>query len=331
MSVAGPAKLVNVVMVAALSTPLRLRSLFEYLAVNWVDFIIGDDGIPYFGVDRAIVAAGYGGRFRGIKRNGQLRNIVSVDLQMGPESGGPENGKNVHIKISSENIHITGVLSQEMGQAAYTVILAHINMAIGYQRHIQGLDVDLQISTINVLLGNGFGGKFDLPFYRYGRMIESEYRTGLGGINHMSTVSVPKGKSTLDVAAYAAKLVLLCQIEPIYETPGLEITSSRVCNSIYTYKLDKRISLIDTAQKLLAMNYAVQYTNLKADKFMRAMIPVFQPGTTNYSIPFINRKGKEQINAHRFQVYKRGTVRQYSPTCYAEAIEAYKAFVQSLS
>jgi len=311
------ANLVNVVMVASTSTPLRLRSLFEYLSVNWVDFIISGKGIPYFGVDKAIVSTGYGGKFRGIRRKGQLRNIVSIDLQLGNESGGPDPGKNVHLKVSDDNIHLTGALSQEMGEKTYDVVLSHIAMAVGYQKHIRSLDVDTQISTINALLNNGYGNKIDLTFYRFGKMLEFEYKSD-------------PGSTSIDRGSYAEKLRLLCELDPIHDMPSVSVISPHVCNSIYTYKLGKRISLIDTAKKLSNVGYSVHYTNLKADKFMRAMIPIFCPGTTEYSTIFINRKGKEQVNAHRFQVYKRGTVRQYSPTSYDEAIAAHLAFVKAL-
>jgi hypothetical protein len=297
------AKLTNVVMVANIEGRLNIEAIGICLPI--LDF--GFDRkkkmkIPYFGVDGAIVSIGHSGVHRGIRKEGQLPNIVSVDLQLGPSSlAGMEGveGKNVHIKISSQCLHVTGVRNELMGHIAFATIIAHIKMANDHQSHIRSLSVEDREATIH---GAGAG---DERFRLYASMFAHEYLRGEPG----------------DVDRYADFLRKLASSPPLIDGP-CRIRNARVCNSIYTYKVAPSLSLIETSRMLHEKGLGVMYCNWKSDKFMRAILPVYVPGTHEYAGPHLNRKGKEQVDAHRFQIYKTGTIRQYSPTSYAAAIEA---------
>lgn len=105
-------KIINIVMTADLSTNVNLNNIA--MSMPLLD-ITGFEkkknkktDIPYYGKENAIVSANYDKYRRGIRKiDKPLKKILYVDYQFF--------GKNQHVKISTGNIHITGIRSEETG------------------------------------------------------------------------------------------------------------------------------------------------------------------------------------------------------------------------
>jgi len=106
-------KIINIVMISYISTKLNLNQLCNCLPIAEVD---DNDqpksgaklNIPYFGYENIFVSASFDGENRGIRIiKKPFKCVLYVDFQC--------NKKNQHIKISNNNLHITGVRTLEVG------------------------------------------------------------------------------------------------------------------------------------------------------------------------------------------------------------------------
>lgn len=105
-------KTINIVMISYVSSNINLKYLYYCLPTAEVDGFdkkaTGKVSIPYFNHEDIFVSANYEGSSRGIRKiKKPFKSVLYVDFQC--------NMKNQHIKISSDNLHITGVRSLEVG------------------------------------------------------------------------------------------------------------------------------------------------------------------------------------------------------------------------
>jgi hypothetical protein len=103
--------------------------------------------IPYFGIPNAIVCVKYEGSVRGIRQNkGQMNNVVSIDLQCCD--------KNINLKLAKTKIQLTGANSEKMGIEAFQILCAHLNMIQDNINYKNGLSEEIKEHTLNWINSN---------------------------------------------------------------------------------------------------------------------------------------------------------------------------------
>lgn len=129
-------KFINIVMTASPSNPINQDVLFNFLPIVEIEnFDRGDKkklSIPYYGHEEIFISLTHGKLSRGIRKiNNALKAILYADYQY--------NLKNQHAKISKDNIHITGVRSEETGMRCITSIVEKIEIVYNIVKSIRGL------------------------------------------------------------------------------------------------------------------------------------------------------------------------------------------------
>lgn len=112
-------KIVNIVIIAYTGSKIN-RQLFCNCApiLEIEDFVHKPSklAIPYYGRENSIVSCNYDDMSRGIRHiKKPLKKIMYLDFQL--------YGKNQHIKVSEDNIHITGIRSEKAGHICIDSVL----------------------------------------------------------------------------------------------------------------------------------------------------------------------------------------------------------------
>ena len=142
-------KVSTMVMVASLTGNVDIAAAYQVLPLTCPKSITGQtisivsgarEKVPYYGTPNIIVGLRYNGQSRGIRTGGgQLSNVVSIDLQC--------QEKNIHLKLSNNNVQLTGALSEEMGCNAFEILCQHLNMAQSHIDHIASLSLEIKEAT----------------------------------------------------------------------------------------------------------------------------------------------------------------------------------------
>jgi hypothetical protein len=167
-------KVSTMVMVASLTGNVDIAAAYQVLPLTCPKSITGQpisivsgarEKVPYYGTPNIIVGLRYSGQSRGIRMGGgQLSNVVSIDLQC--------QEKNIHLKLSNNNVQLTGALSEEMGSNAFEILCQHLNMAQSHIQHINSLPLEikeatrqwvLQVSKGALVVEGDYKGTFTLP------------------------------------------------------------------------------------------------------------------------------------------------------------------------
>src|SRR5437868_5497725 len=120
-----------------MTTPLNgvvdIDTLFRLLPITYPKTLSGGPiqipksrgKIPFFGLEGIIISARYAKKSRGARVGGGfMSNVISVDLQTGQ--------KNIHLKVSGSKLQLTGALSEEMGDRAFSTMCWHVNSVQGH-------------------------------------------------------------------------------------------------------------------------------------------------------------------------------------------------------
>lgn len=305
----------NIVMLAKVSTKLNLKSIYELLTIINVDFKISKknksrDKIPFFGDENVIIGLRHNSLSRGIRQDGgQVKNLIAVDLQIC--------GKNVHIKISQNNMLMMGLLSPQMGKIASISCLEHIKMVNKRWKHILNLNENIRENSITWLidclrLENGKILMYDSSeFLEKLKKIPENVDYKAVRFLSMFTYEHPTVESFLEKIETLKKLDSLC-----FEKKP-KILLRNICNSVYNYQINLNCSLIDLSIALRNKGISAAYDNFTDPSNVHVMIPInsIQHDVNIKKKKNVNiKKNKPNIQAHRFKIGKYGTIKQYSPT-----------------
>lgn len=115
-------KIVNIVIIGYLSKLIDLHWLCQVFPIMEIENFVKKTkkmSIPYYGYEDRAVSCIFGDTSRGIRKIAKpLKNIMYLDYQF--------YGKNQHMKISKDNIHITGIRSENSGQVCIRKVLEKI-------------------------------------------------------------------------------------------------------------------------------------------------------------------------------------------------------------
>lgn len=308
----------TVTMVASLNTTVNIEVLYDLFSVMYPRNPDGTrffhpknirNKIPFFGIPNSIICVKYKGKIRGIRQNeGQMNNVVSIDLQVC--------NKNINLKLAKTNIQLTGATSYEMGEHAFKVLCAHVNMVNSNITHIRSIDADLRKKTISWVLEQ-VNSKETLPTMNL-ELIENDK-----SIDKITASFI--WQFTEDFDTHEPYVEKIERIKSFIENESLQITDSelgleniRISNSVYNFNLGKEVSLIQLTKHLMNKGFSVEFHNWNATHL-------------KISIPIEEEEESAKIKAHRFSVHKNFSIKQTSPSCYEQAIEARNLFLSGIS
>jgi hypothetical protein len=302
--------------------------------------------IPYFGVSNSIVCVKYKGSVRGIRQNeGQMNNVVSVDLQCC--------NKNINLKLAKTKIQLTGASSEEMGNEAFEILCAHLNMIQSHIEYKNSLSEEVKNKT--------------LDFFRKGNVFNLESLPEDVDIRLATFLSMYM-EDFEDYNTFLEKIERIMLIETVC-TENIQPYVSRISNSVYNYTLNREISLIQMTQHLYKKGFNVSFHNWSST-YLNVSIPILKEAPSeeeglegseeNYSktpgssssgetIKTVSTKSdtsfsseaseksdalekldNDKIKAHRFIIYRGGSIKQTSPTSFGEALEARNMILESI-
>jgi hypothetical protein len=293
--------------------------------------------IPYFGVENAVVCVKYKGKIRGIRQNkGQMNNVASIDLQTG--------NKNVNIKLAKTRVQLTGANSEGMGEKSFKIICSHINLIQSHLHHIRCLSEELRQKTIAWVIQRSFVEKNENEYDL--KHIDMNDIQNESEIDTIFATFLWNFCDDFDEAPeYSEKLSRI--IEICYNTElnicdgYVDITDCNVSNSVYNYNIGKEVSLIGLTRHLSAKGFSVSFHNWNSTQ-LKVSMPIFNDeisendsdeGTdsTGRTIATSGTNGSNKIKAHRFTVHRKLSIKQTSPTCNAQAMEAKNLFLEGIS
>lgn len=328
----------TVVMVGILDNPINIANAFRLLAVvNPVD----DDGkkikiwaksrrrIPYYGTPDIIVTARYGGQVRGVRSGGgQMSSMVSIDLQTCE--------KNLNLKLSKRKIQLTGAKNEEMGIHTFNLLCSHLQMAQENLSYVQSLPKGVQVRTIEWFLDFVKGEEVIeypddeecLSDWSIRPFVTDEFDTPKGVDHRMVMFLWTYAMDCEVVGELPALFDSLLSIDKICSVP-CSVVSYFVSNAVYNYSFGRPVPLVDYAFFLQREGFHATLHNwssssVKICSGINAMVPSLdEDGDPKEPDPPTSKK----IKLHRFTVSAVGTVKQTSPTFYAEAKEKHDQIV----
>jgi len=283
--------------------------------------------IPFFGEKNTIVCLKYKGEVRGIRQNSeQMNNVVSIDLQCC--------GKNINLKLAQTNMQLTGASSEKMGNEAFQILCDHLNRIESYIQYKNSIPESVRLSTLEWIIRNPTLTHPDLS------SIPSNVDRGLSQFLYSYLSEFDSFEK------YANHIMRIMAIEKVC-TGTIEIDNSRIINSVYNYSLKKEISLIKMTMHLREKGFNANYHNWN-ESYVKLSIPIddeMKSRTPESAKSLITElsdetaedgdekksKKEKKIKAHRFIIYRGGSIKQTSPTKYEEAKEIRLILLDAIS
>lgn len=302
-------KATTITMKCKLSTTVSMLETYEFIPVMFLkdedgnfhyqnkDTVVGGRiKVPFYGINGVVVSVRYNDKSRGVRRGGgQLHNVVAIDLQL--------HDKNYNLKISRNNIQLTGAAYEENGIEAFKYscdILMEVREKIENLKKIS--DEEREIILTHAL---------------------SNYYSLKCSISALPSHLEPHYDFITDYIEDNTAEEFEDKIRRLYRFPSIssEIVtphSFTVVNAVFMHRFSqKRVPII-----LMLMKIAEYYQRLK--ETTPHSVRVFEQNQfskqMNVTVPCRSAPGK----IHKFIIYGTGTVRQNSPTNYEESYQIYQ-------
>ena len=321
---------------------------------------MGRETVPFFGINNAIVGLRYGTNMRGIKRiKGHLLSIIGIDLQCCNKNINLKLSKQ-KIQLAGAKSEQMAIEATAIVMEHLKMMIHHFNNARSLSKEVQKITLEWLIKTITyseddraVLksfdqIADKFdeleGGDKDLAMWL--SMYACEYQKD-------ASLFIDKIFRVMDY---------VCGTEvPFKKIP--EVISYKVCNGLYNFSLGKKISLIQASQGMIKEGYKVSYHNWSAGKKLKIAIYISSSSSKDDEKRIENKEEEvispsslekedtddegdevdvstsvdeiddeveddaifinQKIQAHRFTINQSGSIKQISPTPFAEAYEQY--------
>jgi hypothetical protein len=275
--------------------------------------------IPFFGIDNAIVSAKYKGVSKGIRsgQNHMMNNVVSLDLNC--------MDKNINLKLARVKMQLTGATSYEMGEYAFNVLCAHINMIQKNLSYIADLDESIKKQTENWVLET-VESTMCIPRLPYIDIDLIKIASEKGECDSTYASFLWQYTDDFDdFESYYKKMNWISETNfgdnKVVDT---EVTASNIniSNSVYNFRIGEEMSLIQLTKHLIKKGFSVEFHNWNASH-LKVSIPVMENGKNVVS-------NTNKLKAHRFSIHRNASVKQTSPTFYKDAISARQMFVDAI-
>lgn len=285
--------------------------------------------IEFFGEENVIISVRYNGCSRGVRQGGkQMRNVASMDLQV--------YGKNVHMKVSSSKIQLTGARDENMGRLAFQHLCDHLNTAQMNLDHLHSLEPEVLRATINWVRE-----AVQAPGVVPNSVIETTVHNTPPGVDSRATAFLISFRNDFDTLEEFVEKISYLTFAPrivVHETDQFDpvtITRARVCNGVYNCTLNQDLPLIDLTIFLQECGYYASYHNVKARNVSIAI-----PATGDGASPDTSEaeesdaeeanSSKERVRTHRVTIYSNSSIRLSSPTFFEEARSVIQGVVNCI-
>ena len=325
----------TITMITSIKGNVDIVAAFDLLCIIWPR---NEDGtrfihpsktrnkIPYFNVSNSIVCVKYKGCVRGIRQNeGQMNNVVSIDLQC--------SNKNINLKLAKTKIQLTGASSEEMGNEAFKVLCAHLNMIQDNVEYKNKIDEVIRNNTLEWMFSNQETLSSLMDKEEFPENVDTRLAKFLFGYySEFDEFELFKKK-----VEKIMKFEFLC-------SENVQPDNPRISNSVYNYSLGKEISLLNMTMHLRKKGFNANFHNWNTT-YVNVSIPImneeksitpesyvsgFTATTEEDFVEPEEDKKAEKIKVHRFIIYRGGSIRQTSPTNYEEAFEVRNVILDSL-
>jgi hypothetical protein len=286
--------------------------------------------IPYFGVPNSIICVKYKGKIRGIRQNeGQMNNVISIDLQVCD--------KNINLKLAKTKIQLTGATSHEMGAHAFHVLCAHVNMIQANLDYIRSLSEDVCNDTITWVMDyvyNRFTETGTLPYVDISMIDGSVLDSRLASFVWQYTEDFDTFEAYQTKIQSVIDILNDHELNILEDNQVLEPININISNSVYNFTLGKDVSLIQLSSHLMKKGFRCEFHNWNAN--LKVSIPIesdeMDDDDTASGTLHTNSTGNSaKVKAHRFSIHKNFSIKQTSPSCYEQAMEARDLFLYGLS
>jgi hypothetical protein len=296
--------------------------------------------VPFYGEDGILITVRYDGIERGVRRGGKhMRHVVSLDLQCAE--------KNIHVFLSEDNIHLSGVLDTEMGMQAFTYVCDFLNMVQQNLEYFHSVSAEVRERTMEWVT--------EVTATDLMLMERSGEEKGIAcrGFDDSTLEEIPSDVDERIAAfllCYANEFDLhqdfVQKMEKISHLKSLcsskiRVGNFRIVNTIYNYKIQINTSMIDLTHFLIGQGITAAFQNWKG-RNIKITIPTLATinrigaslesfglnasllNTTDEEVEeetdesFVTKS--EKVAAHQFMIHGEGAVRQCSPTTHAEAL-----------
>lgn len=258
-------------------TPIVYKNSSENKSILNINLLPARCKIPYYGVENAIISARYGSIYKGFRGPSKVKAFGDIDVQF--------DNKNVHIKISNNTINIIGVISEEMGNKAFQVLIAHFHMVNQQWKYI--FNSKHKESTLNWLMENLYRKTPPLNYEIIPEIVPDDVDRYLAILLALHATTEP----SVEMFEYKIKQIFECNTPIFDDTKELVILDQDVKNNVFSYNLKRELNLYETAIAINEFkNYKVSYHNIKAE-YMSIVLPV---NWSKYEDYFENTSNKSE-------------------------------------
>jgi len=242
----------NVVLSGSLSHDINMDSFFNMVVVTPI--ILNDANkkpvlinismlprrskIPYFNAEKIIISARYGGIYKGFRHKSNVKAFGDIDMQY--------DQKNVHIKISKNNLLVVGAISEEMGEKAFGILIDHFKMLNQHWKYISTITQEIREITLNWVIDNLCQSLPYSDFDSIPEILPEKVDRHLAVLLSLHTTI----STSLEFFKYRAEKIFSCTRPVFDESEPLTINNINVKNNVFSYNLGTRINLVTTALQI---------------------------------------------------------------------------------
>lgn len=298
----------TITMKCKLSTTLSMMETYDFIPVMTLhdedgnvyyqdkDVVAGGRiKVPFYGTNGVIVSSRYNDKSRGVRKGGgQLHNVVAIDLQL--------HNKNYNLKISRNNIQLTGAPSEEYGIEAFRFTCEILMSVREMMEEVKLLSEEEREEILSHALANHYS--LNLKLNDLSPKLEKYYNFITDYIDDNTSEQFEE------------------KIRRMYRFPQIsseivEPYAFTVVNAVFMHRFTySRVPVIKLLVKL-----SEYYQSLKKEN--PHSIKVFQQNQFSKQLIVTVPCTSVENKIHKFIVYGTGTVRQNSPTNYDESIHVY--------
>lgn len=324
----------NMVVVVRWEEKINLSDAFNLLPVQPIEIEVEESKkkleIVYYGIEDVIVSIRYKKQSRGIRPTPtQADNFVSIDLQIG--------GKNVHVKLSSDNALVMGVVSVEKAIEAVECLLDTIYMTDRNLEYFKSCDKGEIYKAFDYIKDLAVDDRksLDLPDIK---LFQDKLKGDGFPVNEkLATLILTRGYETKSLEMFDNILETMLNSSLIANN-DICIENYQICNSAYNYKLNITQNGSPIKGCFILKNLAMSVINMGDDnitashhnwheKYANVVISTY--GLHKGKLLMKKNKKRDQ-HIHRFNISEGAGIRQWSPSTKEEAFLVHKVLIAIL-
>jgi len=216
-------------------TPIILHDINKKSVLIDISMLPKRSKIPYFNAENIIISARYGSIYKGFRHKSNVKAFGDIDMQY--------DQKNVHIKISKNNLLVVGAISEEMGEKAFGILIDHFKMLNQHWKYISLISQEIRDITLKWVIDNLCQSLPYLDFDSIPEILPEKVDRHLAVLLSLHTTI----STSLDFFIFRANKIFACT-QPVFdEKEPMTTNNINVKNNVFSYNLGNRVNLVTTA------------------------------------------------------------------------------------